>query len=42
MIEDSSVQVESQEKVCLDRWVAHYRTYAAKGRSASYIPALGK
>lgn len=42
MIEDSSVQVESQEKVCLDQWVAHYRTYAAKGRSASYIPALGE
>ena len=42
MIKDSSVQVEGQEKVCLDRWVAHYRAYATKGRSASYIPALGK
>lgn len=41
MIKDSSVQVEGQEKVCLDQWVAHYQ-YAAKGRSASYIPALGK
>ncbi len=42
MIKDSSVQVEGQEKVCLDQWVAHYRAYAAKGRSASYIPALGE
>ena len=41
MIKDSSVQVEGQEKVCLDQWVAHYRTYATKGRSASYIPARG-
>ncbi|MCI0765263.1 glutaminase, partial [Bacillus sp. TL12] len=44
MIKEYSVQVESQKKACLDldQWVTQYRSYAAKGQSASYIPALEK
>ncbi|MEI4828253.1 glutaminase [Bacillus sp. FJAT-53711] len=42
MIKEYSVQVESQRRACLDQWVAHYRSYAAKGQNVSYIPALGK
>ncbi|PFE01267.1 glutaminase A [Bacillus cereus] len=42
MIKEYNVQVESQEKAYLDQWVTHYRSYATKGQSASYIPALGK
>ncbi|MGG2092127.1 glutaminase [Bacillus sp. S13(2024)] len=42
MIKEYSVQVESQRKACLDQWVAHYRSHAAKGQNVSYIPALGK
>ena len=41
MIKDSSVQVEGQEKVCLDQWVAHYRTYALRDE-APVIFLLGE
>lgn len=34
--------VDHHMKDCLDEWVTHYRSYAAKGQNASYIPALGK
>lgn len=42
MIKEHSVQVDSQRKACLDQWITHYRSYAAKGQNATYIPALGK
>ena len=42
MIKDSSVQVEGQEKVCLDQWVAHYRAYAAKGRKRQLYSRSGE
>ncbi|MES5896460.1 glutaminase [Bacillus cereus group sp. RP43] len=44
MIKEYSFQVKSEEKTCLDldQWVTQYRSYAAKGQSARYIPALEK
>ena len=38
MIKDSSVQVEGQEKVCLDQWVAHYRAYALRDEAPVIFP----
>ncbi|WP_410985290.1 glutaminase [Bacillus cereus] len=42
MIKEYSILVESQKKAHLDQWVTQYQSYATKGQSASYIPALEK
>lgn len=34
--------IDYHSKACVDEWITHYRSYAAKGQNASYIPALGK
>jgi len=36
------LKVKKKAYLDLDQWVTHYRSYAAKGQSASYIPALEK
>ncbi|MFD4929835.1 glutaminase [Peribacillus butanolivorans] len=40
LAEEYNIHASSQKKVCLDDWVAHYRSYATKGQTANYIPAL--
>ncbi|MGG0283938.1 glutaminase [Peribacillus butanolivorans] len=40
LAEEYNIHASSQKKVCLDEWVAHYRSYATKGQTANYIPAL--
>lgn len=35
-----NVLVDHQRKACVDEWVTHYRSYAAEGKNAGYIPAL--
>ncbi|MEK4534677.1 glutaminase [Peribacillus sp. FSL K6-1552] len=42
LAEEYNIHASSQKKVCLDEWVAHYRSYATKGQTANYIPALRK
>ncbi|MCM2534337.1 glutaminase [Neobacillus pocheonensis] len=42
MINEDKTQIERQRKAYLDEWVTHYRSYATKGQTANYIPALGK
>ncbi|NRD78948.1 glutaminase [Bacillus sp. BRMEA1] len=37
-----SKEVKDQMGDSLDEWVSHFRTYAAEGKTANYIPALGK
>ncbi|MFF5397357.1 glutaminase [Peribacillus butanolivorans] len=40
LAEEYNIHANSQKKVCLDEWVAYYRSYATKGQTANYIPAL--
>ncbi|KON67852.1 glutaminase [Peribacillus butanolivorans] len=40
LAEEYNIHASSQKKVCLDEWVANYRSYATKGQTANYIPAL--
>ncbi|MFC9599126.1 glutaminase [Peribacillus butanolivorans] len=40
LAEEYNIHASSQKKVCLDEWVAYYRSYATKGQTANYIPAL--
>ncbi|MFF2288604.1 glutaminase [Peribacillus butanolivorans] len=40
LAEKYNIHTSSQKKACLDEWVAHYRSYATKGQTANYIPAL--
>ncbi|KRF55057.1 glutaminase A [Bacillus sp. Soil768D1] len=40
LAEEYNIHASSQKKACLDGWVAHYRSYATKGQTANYIPAL--
>ncbi|MBK5445175.1 MULTISPECIES: glutaminase [unclassified Peribacillus] len=40
LAEEYNIHASSQKKTCLDEWVAHYRSYATKGQTANYIPAL--
>ncbi|MGW6301119.1 glutaminase [Peribacillus butanolivorans] len=42
LAEEYNIHASSQKKACLDEWVAHYRSYATKGQTANYIPALRK
>jgi glutaminase len=42
MIKEQNVNVNSQMKASLDEWVTHYKSYATKGQTANYIPALRK
>ncbi len=40
MIKDQNDKLYSQRNAFLDEWVAHYRSFATKGQTANYIPAL--
>lgn len=40
LAEEYNIHASSQKKTRLDEWVAHYRSYATKGQTANYIPAL--
>ncbi|MFI8492258.1 glutaminase [Peribacillus butanolivorans] len=40
LAEEYNIHASSKKKACLDEWVAHYRSYATKGQTANYIPAL--
>lgn len=42
MIKEQNIKIYSQRKTCLDEWVTHYKSYATKGQTAKYIPALSK
>jgi glutaminase len=42
MIKEHNVQEYSQKKASLDEWVTHYKSYATKGQTVHYIPALRK
>ncbi|HWO95029.1 MAG TPA: glutaminase [Bacillus sp. (in: firmicutes)] len=41
-IKEHNVLLDDDRQACVDEWVTHYRSYAAEGRNASYIPALDK
>ena len=42
MIKNQNDQLYSQRNAFLDEWVAHFKSHAIKGKTANYIPALGK